>query len=277
MPIARPGSSPHERGIAVDINEYRDQLAVQALNRAGLFQRVPGDPVHFSLARGGIASGPDSGYPATLHGDEAVVPLPDGRTIPVSVNGSGVSSTAARDESWNRFVGDATKLIRDMTDGVSSINLSDWQQIGPTIGGFNAWRGFNAGPMTTDLSAIKDIAERVGAFDRAANTITDPKTWQTILQSGIATNFDLGVTKIGTTMLPEIRGLMADEIEKLTAGGATVEQAVSQVREEFGRFMSEFIETQQRSGDLRPLLEEMISLQRTQNSTSSKILQVSQS
>jgi len=241
MPIARPGSSPHERGIAVDINEYRDQLAVQALNRAGLFQRVPGDPVHFSLAQGGIASGPDSGYPATLHGDEAVVPLPDGRTIPVS------------------------------------INLSDWQQTGPTIGGFNAWRGFNAGPMTTDLSAIKDIAERVGAFDRAANTITDPKTWQTILQSGIATNFDIGVTKIGTTMLPEIRGLMADEIEKLTASGATVEQAVSQVREEFGRFMSEFIETQQRSGDLRPLLEEMISLQRTQNSTSSKILQVSQS
>jgi hypothetical protein len=35
------------------------------------------------FARGGIASGPESGYPATLHGNEAVVPLPDGRTIPV--------------------------------------------------------------------------------------------------------------------------------------------------------------------------------------------------
>ena len=34
---------------------------------------------------GGIASGPTSGYQATLHGTEAVVPLPDGRTIPVEV------------------------------------------------------------------------------------------------------------------------------------------------------------------------------------------------
>jgi hypothetical protein len=41
------------------------------------------------MARGGIASGPSTGYPMTLHGTEAVVPLPDGRTIPVTVNGAG--------------------------------------------------------------------------------------------------------------------------------------------------------------------------------------------
>lgn len=34
---------------------------------------------------GGIASGPTSGYAATLHGTEAVVPLPDNRSIPVSL------------------------------------------------------------------------------------------------------------------------------------------------------------------------------------------------
>lgn len=37
------------------------------------------------FARGGIARGPESGYPATLHGAEAVVPLPDGRAIPVKI------------------------------------------------------------------------------------------------------------------------------------------------------------------------------------------------
>ena len=37
------------------------------------------------FSEGGIASGPTSGYPAVLHGTEAVVPLPDGRTIPVSL------------------------------------------------------------------------------------------------------------------------------------------------------------------------------------------------
>tara|TARA_Y100000361_G_scaffold154332_1_gene179711 strand:- start:10594 stop:12213 length:1620 start_codon:yes stop_codon:yes gene_type:complete len=38
---------------------------------------------------GGISRGPTSGYPVALHGTEAVVPLPDGRTIPVTVKGMG--------------------------------------------------------------------------------------------------------------------------------------------------------------------------------------------
>jgi hypothetical protein len=37
---------------------------------------------------GGIATGPDEGYSTTLHGTEAVVPLPDGRTIPVQMIGA---------------------------------------------------------------------------------------------------------------------------------------------------------------------------------------------
>ena len=36
---------------------------------------------------GGIASGPNSGYPVELHGPEAVVPLPNGRSIPVELRG----------------------------------------------------------------------------------------------------------------------------------------------------------------------------------------------
>lgn len=36
---------------------------------------------------GGIASGPKSGYTAMLHGTEAVVPLPGGRSIPVEMTG----------------------------------------------------------------------------------------------------------------------------------------------------------------------------------------------
>jgi hypothetical protein len=39
--------------------------------------------------KGGIASGPKSGYSAELHGTEAVVPLPDGRSIPVTMKGMG--------------------------------------------------------------------------------------------------------------------------------------------------------------------------------------------
>lgn len=41
-----------------------------------------------SAANGGILSGPKSGYLAQLHGTEAVVPLPDGKTIPVQIQGN---------------------------------------------------------------------------------------------------------------------------------------------------------------------------------------------
>jgi hypothetical protein len=40
-------------------------------------------------ATGGIADGPNSGHLAMLHGREAVVPLPNGNSIPVQMNGSG--------------------------------------------------------------------------------------------------------------------------------------------------------------------------------------------
>lgn len=42
-------------------------------------------------ASGGVARGPRSGYAAVLHGNEAVVPLPDGNRIPVDLKGAGNS------------------------------------------------------------------------------------------------------------------------------------------------------------------------------------------
>ena len=41
----------------------------------------------FGFQTGGISTGPETGYPALLHGTEAVVPLPDGRSIPVQMQG----------------------------------------------------------------------------------------------------------------------------------------------------------------------------------------------
>lgn len=44
------------------------------------------------FAKGGIAAGPREGYPAMLHGTEAVVPLPNGRAIPVEMRGGSGTS-----------------------------------------------------------------------------------------------------------------------------------------------------------------------------------------
>ncbi len=38
---------------------------------------------------GGVAKGPQAGYPAMLHGTEAIVPLPNGKSIPVDMKGAG--------------------------------------------------------------------------------------------------------------------------------------------------------------------------------------------
>jgi hypothetical protein len=52
--------------------------------REGGVMKSPG---YRSFGTGGVSTGPDSGYPATLHGTEAVVPLPNGRSIPVEMSG----------------------------------------------------------------------------------------------------------------------------------------------------------------------------------------------
>jgi hypothetical protein len=77
MPVGRPGTSSHEKGLAVDIQNYSDPAAIKALNNQGLQQVVPKDPVHFQLSaeKGMVADGPDEGYQATLHGKEAVIPM----------------------------------------------------------------------------------------------------------------------------------------------------------------------------------------------------------
>ena len=84
-PKAEPGQSLHQSGLAVDIQNYMDPNAMSALNAQGLYQRVAGDPPHFSMAYGGIMSGPKSGYQGVLHGDEAVIPLAGGRSVPVEM------------------------------------------------------------------------------------------------------------------------------------------------------------------------------------------------
>ena len=84
-PKAEPGKSLHQSGLAVDIQNYMDPAALQALKAQGLYQRVPNDPVHFEMAYGGIVSGPKSGYRGMLHGDEAVIPLAGGRSVPVEM------------------------------------------------------------------------------------------------------------------------------------------------------------------------------------------------
>ena len=78
-----------------------------------------GNALKFS--QGGIARGPRSGYAAELHGTEAVVPLPDGRTIPVAIQGSMGGSSHTENVSFTINVsggGDSAKIAKAVSQEV---------------------------------------------------------------------------------------------------------------------------------------------------------------
>ena len=76
-------------------------------------------------AMGGIFSGPRSGFPAVLHGKEAVVPLPDGKTIPVDIRG-GMTNPFEQILTSNRAV--PVEIVRkgaqDIIDQLTTSNKS---------------------------------------------------------------------------------------------------------------------------------------------------------
>ena len=79
-----------------------------------MFETFTGIDLPDIFGSGGVARGPQSGYNATLHGTEAVVPLPDGQTIPVEIKGGGQSQpvyiTIELDgEKMASFIYDQTK------------------------------------------------------------------------------------------------------------------------------------------------------------------------
>jgi hypothetical protein len=88
-PKAAPGKSLHNVGRALDVNstQVADLKSLGLLGKYG-FSQLPNnvDPPHIQAKDGGIADGPDSGYPATLHGQEAIVPLNGTKTIPVAMD-----------------------------------------------------------------------------------------------------------------------------------------------------------------------------------------------
>jgi hypothetical protein len=80
---------------------------------------------------GGIAAGPSRGYPAVLHGTEAVVPLPHGDKIPVEIKGSSgqqnnigitvnIASDGTTDTSEDNNKEDGKGLARAISAAVQS-------------------------------------------------------------------------------------------------------------------------------------------------------------
>ena len=99
--------------LQVAIMEMSQKIVSFFGSRDGGIAHAPG---YLSFDSGGVASGPNAGYPAMLHGTEAVVPLPNNREIPVNLTG-GTSS-----------VNNTTVNVNMTEGGVSSDTTSDAEQ-----------------------------------------------------------------------------------------------------------------------------------------------------
>ena len=71
-------------------------------------------------ATGGVAKGPGSGYPAILHGTEAVVPLPNGKSIPVDMKGAGQNNNVTVNVSMD---GQGSAQQNTQSNGSQGANL----------------------------------------------------------------------------------------------------------------------------------------------------------
>ena len=247
-PKALPGHSKHQQGRAIDINSSQ----VEDLKRSGLLQEfgfspLQGDPPHIFMKDGGIVKASDGGTPAIIGEggqDEAVIPLKNG-ALPVSIS---------------------------LKDALHT----------PTFGGVNEYAGYNMGPMSTDLDAVKKLAEAVGAFDKTSQIITDTATWKQILSSGLATNYKLVNAEIGTKMLPGLDQDMADRLKEIKEqGNTTTEAALKQVGEELKQGLSSMAEQFAVTMTARALsvdsseialLQELVSATKNGNDINTKIL-----
>lgn len=120
-----------------------------------------------------------------------------------------------------------------------SLNLKDALRT-PTFAGYNEYAGLNQGPLTTDLDAVKKIADAAGAFDRATETITDPAMWKQILSSGLATNYQLGAATLGTKGIEGLGDDIAERLKEIREqSGADSSAALKQVSDEFKTAMAE--------------------------------------
>jgi hypothetical protein len=247
-PKAAPGMSKHNFGLAVDIQSRQvRELASQGLLQQYGFKTLANDPPHIFMRDGGIATGPESGYPATLHGTEAVIPLKNG-AVPVSL---------------------------DMKNAMQPGG------IGPTFAGMNEYTGYNMGSMSTDLRTIKEIAAKLGAYDASTKMITDPTMWKQILGSGIAMNYDLGFAEIGSKMIPGIGAEIGERIQELkNTSSVDTETAIKQVASEFKSVMLDAVQRMSAgaggnaaAGEQLALLSTLVREQQNSNDLQKKMLQ----
>ena len=109
--------------------------------------KATGGHIHFEVPgfrNGGIATGPSTGYSATLHNTEAIIPLPSSGKIPVEIT-----------SAWPDMMGgDASMILADRTDKLTQ-QLIKMENQGTTPGYSSS--GDNTSILSAQLEKLDEI------------------------------------------------------------------------------------------------------------------------
>ena len=193
---APPGRSKHEVGLAFDINSADANKAVGLglFEKFGFARPVSAEAWHIeakearggspdnpaapgkgvmvagaggkatspdsgkpSAKNGGIVKGPTSGFDAELHGAEAVVPLPDGKKIPVTFSNLGKN---VLDQLSQQSGFDPASYLNDIQNSVSagsssSVSMPDFKSVeSGAYGGGAEQESTSTAPSSSEQSSL---------------------------------------------------------------------------------------------------------------------------
>jgi murein DD-endopeptidase MepM/ murein hydrolase activator NlpD len=123
------------------------------------------------FASGGIATGPNSGHIQLLHGTEAVIPLPDGKTIPVKIDAGSLGSLAGGMNAGPVFnpANETNFLIEKSNEELVKSNVTLDKILTAITGGSGLMGG-----STTERVAQEALAEHDHAHPHEPTAPVDP-------------------------------------------------------------------------------------------------------
>lgn len=270
---------------SIAVNQLATQALPQAGTAVGAFANVMTKAVEAiskatnvkiqmpqqEYADGGIATGPKTGYAATLHGSEAVVPLPDGKTIPVEIkNANPFANTGLQaSEGWAQSLA-ANQITRrsiqqelmsmfprDITDSATAhaamrrqsfldnenIANAVLERMGqyflPSFAGLNPYEGFKTAGMQVGDSRL---AAKAGLID--PNTGLMPDASQNTAMAYIEqmlgyVKYDMGAAKVEMQKVGQDLEKMMAKITVPLGGGQEISHAELISVNDYGKMMQE--------------------------------------
>lgn len=239
----------------------------EALRKIAEETGVPITPLP-KYAQGGITDGPSIAGEA---GPEAVVPLPDGKTIPVDIR---LDAPAAPDQSQAadpRTVAPpqpAQPQPMDIRQKIMDMPYDESMK-GMRIGGLGVDGSYQAGPISTDTKLTDMIMQRLG--------LDDIQSQRMINLSGIGMNYNMAGADFGSAIGGgAARDDIADRVADLVESGQPLQEALQTTLTEFQAALAELVKSRGGANEgenMAALMAQLVELQRSNNSTSERILQ----